>query len=230
MHAHDRTLLASLGFADPDKRNPLHDFACQYLALRENHERIAGMVAPLDAPGVRSGRCFPEKTEYSRGRQWEWTATESQWHDLDDPVLEFPVSKGSGQYKRSIGFIDVMLPCDIAVEWRGTSRLMEGGKVVSERPYKDYQLRIMGAFVEVKIGRASVGDVLRQIVLYREHLDIDNYWDDPAWLLATPYQLDRTDKASLELAGVRHILLGEKFHRWAEERMSAPQFADSPEL
>ena len=30
-HAHDNTLLAKLGFADPDRKNPLHDMACQYL-------------------------------------------------------------------------------------------------------------------------------------------------------------------------------------------------------
>ncbi len=32
MHSHDRTLLARLGFSDPDKKEPLHDLACAYLA------------------------------------------------------------------------------------------------------------------------------------------------------------------------------------------------------
>src|ERR1700690_2789619 len=31
-HAHDRTLLASLGFADPDKKDQMHDLACEYLS------------------------------------------------------------------------------------------------------------------------------------------------------------------------------------------------------
>ena len=31
MHSFDRPMLAKFGFADLDKRNPLHDLACQYL-------------------------------------------------------------------------------------------------------------------------------------------------------------------------------------------------------
>lgn len=230
MHSHDRTLLASLGFADPDKRNPLHDFACQYLALRENHERIAGMAMPLDAPGVRCDRCFPEANQHGRGRPWEYRCEASQRHVLAEPMLEFSVSKGEGKYKSTIGFVDVVLPCDVKVELRGTVRLMEGGKVIVERPYSDSYDRLMSAFIEVKIGRASAGDVLRQIGLYREYVDIENYYDTPPWFLATPYAIDRTDKATLESAGIRHILLGEKFQRWAAERQSAPVLAESPEL
>ncbi len=32
MHSHDRTLIAELGFKDPDKGEPEHDLACNYLA------------------------------------------------------------------------------------------------------------------------------------------------------------------------------------------------------
>jgi hypothetical protein len=35
MHTHDRTLIASLGFNDPDKKNVLHDLACAYLTQTE---------------------------------------------------------------------------------------------------------------------------------------------------------------------------------------------------
>ncbi len=44
MHAHDRTLISRLGFADPDKKEPLHDLACRYLALPVNARRLASMV------------------------------------------------------------------------------------------------------------------------------------------------------------------------------------------
>lgn len=33
-HAHDKTLLSSLGFADPDKREPLHDRGCQFIGSK----------------------------------------------------------------------------------------------------------------------------------------------------------------------------------------------------
>jgi len=32
MHSHKRTLLASLGFNDPDKKDSRHNLGCQYLA------------------------------------------------------------------------------------------------------------------------------------------------------------------------------------------------------
>ena len=45
MHAHDRTLLASLGFADRDKQNPRHALACRYLCRPEVAEKlIDGLV------------------------------------------------------------------------------------------------------------------------------------------------------------------------------------------
>lgn len=42
----DRTLLAHLGFADPDKKNPIHDLACRY--VMENAMTVARMT--LDDP------------------------------------------------------------------------------------------------------------------------------------------------------------------------------------
>jgi hypothetical protein len=35
MHSFDRTLLAKLGFSDPDSRDRMHDLGCQYLAQPE---------------------------------------------------------------------------------------------------------------------------------------------------------------------------------------------------
>ena len=39
-HTHDRTLLAQLGFADPDKNDAMHDLVCEYLAEKLEKERI----------------------------------------------------------------------------------------------------------------------------------------------------------------------------------------------
>lgn len=243
MHAHDRTLLASLGFADPDKRNPLHDFACQYLALRENHERLAGMVAPLDAPNasVVEGSAFKFSPEGVYQERFRFVETQSM--ELRKPTLEFPISKGEGKYKTSVGFVDVVLPHVNKIVRRGVLFEVSGGARANERDHVAEIERRVTVYVEVKIGRASAAEVLRQIGLYREH--VPSFDDDGVpgpgrgaervlqtfrWLLATPYTIDRTDKATLEGAGIRHILLGEKFQRWAAERQSAPVLAESPEL
>lgn len=48
-HAHDRTLLAKLGFADPDKKDARHDLACRYTALPESGLAIAKAEDARDA-------------------------------------------------------------------------------------------------------------------------------------------------------------------------------------
>lgn len=83
MHAKDRTLLAGLGFTDPDKKNPLHDLACQYLASEERSTKILG----LTTAGVRDRAA--------------WV--------LDGTSLEEHITKGEGQYRTTIGFADLIV-------------------------------------------------------------------------------------------------------------------------
>lgn len=42
----NHTLLSRLGFADTDKKHGLHDLGCEYLALPENTQRLAGLLWP----------------------------------------------------------------------------------------------------------------------------------------------------------------------------------------
>lgn len=46
MHTKDQTYLAKLGFADRDKKNPLHDAACLYLTQREKLLKLAKLCFP----------------------------------------------------------------------------------------------------------------------------------------------------------------------------------------
>src|SRR5690349_9879295 len=45
-HSHERTLISGLGFADPDKKNRRHDYACQYLAQESLFPVIAKLFFP----------------------------------------------------------------------------------------------------------------------------------------------------------------------------------------
>lgn len=83
MHAKDRTLLAGLGFADSDKKNPLHDLACQYLATPERATKILGLVTA--GVGDRRG----------------WV--------VDGASLEEHITKGERQYRSTIGFADLII-------------------------------------------------------------------------------------------------------------------------
>lgn len=82
MHSHDRTLLARLGFADPDKKDPRHDWACQYLAQNEVALRVL-------------------RSLYA-GPKWRDHVVKGRRH-------EAPITKGEGQYKVTVGFADLLL-------------------------------------------------------------------------------------------------------------------------
>jgi hypothetical protein len=95
-HSYDRTLLARLGFADPDKTDPKHDLACQYLANDEQSRKLAEQVCEF-------------------GRH-EWT--EKAFSDRVEKAqvsFEVPVSKGEGRYKTTIGFLDLLIKYYIEV-------------------------------------------------------------------------------------------------------------------
>jgi hypothetical protein len=201
-HSHDRTLLASLGFADPDKREPLHDLACEYLSQTPQSERIARLVEP----GVVS--------------------VESR--------TEVAILKGDGQYRTTIGFLD------LRIDWVGK---IKNGFVI----------------VEVKINRVTVGEMIRQINLYREYAEqsgrsgtvalsssldasvfrqrlrdlgasrtpeesagnsskSSSMYVGSSCVVATAFDLDPGQIDTLQHENIRAIRLGEGFEKWFEER------------
>jgi hypothetical protein len=74
--------------------------------------------------------------------------------------------------------------------------------------------------VEVKIAPVGLGDVLRQINLYREYGFADY------WILATAFEMSTAMVEGLRAAGVHSVHLGEGFRKWAAEQHAAPRAAD----
>jgi hypothetical protein len=246
MHAKDRTLLASLGFADPDKGDDLHDLACRYLAQPEHALRLVRM---FPAPDSRGWVCADD-----RGRPRSTDLVEVR------AALEVPISKGEGQYRSTIGFADLLVfpswrhvyliekpwtrplvdsewVCVCASagrschgarchygrtslgDWRPGSSMMVGigpAPPSEWRPSGEASEAAKGSpvCVEVKIGRVSVGSLLRQIGLYRQHIE-------GRWVVASPRGWSSSEKAAIESAGVKAIRLGDAFTRWAEEQRTA---------
>src|SRR4029077_18978947 len=103
MHAYDRTLIASLGFADPDKGEPLHDLACAYIAepkvvralFRAEPAKKIRMRDHYNGDGRRFDGVIGQKTTY--GAQ-----------------LEVPLLKGRGRYQTTVGFLDALLTRETA--------------------------------------------------------------------------------------------------------------------
>lgn len=176
MHASDRTLIARLGFADPDKRDQLHDLACQYVVQPAAVEAMGLAVVASDKSTT------PLRLDPSSRAQFEC-----------------PISKGEGQYKTTIGFVDVVLPMgyDYLTKWHPVP-----------------------VFVEVKIAPVGLGEVLRQIRLYEE------YVGGQLWVLVAAFELSESLVRGLRDEHVKPVQLGPNFRAWAAEQKSAPRAAD----
>jgi hypothetical protein len=214
MHSHDRTLAASLGFQDPDKGDPRHDLACQYLATPDVARKVvAAFVEPTLTRHARAsdGGGF-------RGRAW------MEFGCLGPPQFERPVIKGEGQYRSVVGFVDLVVP--IILLERIVGQKLDGhdwdGIRSTERvrPVDSTYRRAAEVLVEVKVGPVPIGSVLRQLNLYRTFLYPGYLVPDLFWVLATVSPYDPSDLAVLKSANVHHVRLGEAFDAWCREKSS----------
>jgi hypothetical protein len=188
MHSYDRTLIASLGFADPDKREPLHDLACQYLAEPGPSRKLWEAILAKHF----TSKWSPDQKLARRN-----------FH-------EFVITKGEGKYKTTIGFID------LKIEY---SRVVEAAKPDGSTYEDCWQMANLA--IEVKVHPVPIGDVVRQINLYKQFVN-DNLSEPlTGWLLATTYQLSEGDAALLRSQLIHWAHLGENFQRWIAERQAA---------
>ena len=167
-HSHSRTMLASFGFSDPDKKEPRHDLACRYVSQPDVLARILQIF---------QGRINP-----------------IEYH------LEHHLTKGEGQYKTTIGFLDgyfegwlgiKTFPCRSAPPGcpdPPVTKGLENRNTDEYRKYEDLLKRWIEAYqsspldeeatlwlrksfiVEVKIKPVPVGDIMRQLALYETYL------------------------------------------------------------
>src|SRR4051794_16944824 len=132
MHSHDRTMVAKLGFADPDKRDDRHELACQFLVQPD----VAGGVGAMEQPElIRSSGAegYPPRagcdSPSCRGRDVYWDREFVQQHvamefdgvRLVRGVTELAISKGEGPYRTTVGF------CDVHLEFDYVYRVLEAG-------------------------------------------------------------------------------------------------------
>jgi hypothetical protein len=196
MRANDRTLLASLGFSDPDKQDHRHDLACRYLSQPDVSSRLCGILL---------GPTLTSKNTVRNNADDEGVAA---------AVLgvrartEMPISKGDGQYKTTIGFLDVSYEVGLShhIYWGATIR------------------NSLSAACEVKIGKTSVGEIIRQISLYREHRGV------AAFAAVTAFPLTEGEVGQLRQANIYHLTLGPKFDQFCSADSAGNRPNASPEL
>jgi hypothetical protein len=153
---------------------------------------------------------------------------------------EMALAKGEGQYKTVVGFVDAVIQFGIrwrthGLMWKPKRRSVEvtpasgimgpASKYKSATyrdewtdepvPFSEQERFAARAMVEVKIAECSIGDILRQIKLYREFGDgrsID------AWFVAVAYKVTTHFVDEMRREGIQVITLGPKFKQWIEAR------------
>lgn len=203
MHSHDRTLLAKLGFQDPDRRDPIHDLACRYLCEPERARRVHDKFIGPNCMGEGGGwlRSLVFKLETCSANQ------------------EVAISKGVNQYRTTIGFVDAV----IGGRYRSTESEDYSGDCILET-------RVA---IEVKIHPVTASELLRQLNLYREYdspsgavlqeghrLDpsgrVWTYAGRTQWVAAVRFDITSGFINSLRGEGVEVVRLGRSFDEWLE--------------
>lgn len=249
-HAHDRTLLSSLGFSDRDKSDRRHYLACRYVCEESQHLALTRLfVSPSEASLESEG-------PFARSAQ-----------------QEVAISKGQNQYKTTIGFVDVLLGSTWREKHKADShdvRLREQAEEALRTAERDLErcARVSVGFgseeyyrekrdearkktvddwhigepldkpciirasayiaVEVKIVECGVDSIIRQIALYREYPLRDGYSEVcPLWVAATLFPLSSSDVLVLKQHGIGHVVLGAGFASYCAVEGVA---SGSPEL
>jgi hypothetical protein len=198
-HAYNKTLLARLGFGDEDRRNSLHDQACQFLV---RPEVVQQLLKTLLARVVVSQKLTRQVCRgYSSAVAVEYRLKDFRWTEAR---TEQTVVKGKDQYKTTIGFLDVSLMFVSLWEPLTTSQ---------EANYSETH----SFAIEVKAGKVPVSEVIRQINLYREFVSFDT------WLLATPWPISEVEKTTLDGEKIKHILLGDSFREFVAQNEKSPE-------
>lgn len=199
-HTHEHTLLARLGFADPDRHDPLHDAICRYLTSPVGRRAVATVCGPQDSNYMSNGS--------KRTRTHEITEIETE--------REYPVAKGKGANRYLIGFLDAIVSATYRREESTESASGEVETEVSRPIHKSY-------VIEVKVRRESIGQILRQVNLYRDFINT-NYNTDYIWLidyqfvLATRYKPTDEELETLSSQNIVHLYVGKGFDRYMEEQ------------
>lgn len=212
------TLLSHLRSADADLSNPRHDLACRYVAEPAVALKIVrGLLPPARKPA--------EDLDLFRG---EWRGTiHTEFAGLGKPTFHSLLSKRTGRSDTAIGYVDVIQPYTYETRRVGESRRSQfsgGDREWQRDPLGEWYPVHRKIVVEIKVSPVSVGEVVRQVALYREHLKADE------WVVATAFPVTSPELSELTDAKITHFRLGAGFERWAAAQECLPPDQSSVDL
>jgi hypothetical protein len=231
MDSHDRTLLARLGFQDPDGENALHERACQYLAEPEQARKIVETFAAAEVDPTRELTTWEWCKAHRADEHLAFRRTESRIQNTW-PAVEKVISTGVGEHQTTVGSLDVRIGYVYEAHEVGKGKILRG-KDRGVYPFDRWTAVSGGEVcVEVKIARVPASDILRQINLYREYVrpPVGGMTWRPVqtrWVAAVAFDLSNIEIGLLRCQRVEVVRLGERFERWAESHTGA---ASLPEL
>lgn len=225
MAARDNTLLSRLGFKDVDKKNSKHDYAAKYLSQSSVIEHIVSSISHKShylkykcinhGVSTNSNKCPMDTTSKDQCEMHEVSEPEITFDQIItvDTKQEVPLSKGTGQYKTTIGFMDAVINVAYSVTQKNKTRKSSNDDWV-ETLSTIVKNEVL--FVEVKVNPTEIGDILRQIKLYREYLSSE--LSRNMWYLVTTFDINEEAQEQLLDEGIQWIKLGPKFDAWFNER------------
>lgn len=110
-HSHQQTLLAKLGFSDPDHKDPRHTLACEYLCKPEVLQKMGQVLFEVAPTPVER----PDKIVLAPGANLPTgtlKATDS-WIESRSAKTEVPVMNHTYNSKYYVGFVDVSVSFSI---------------------------------------------------------------------------------------------------------------------
>jgi hypothetical protein len=229
-----------MGFADPDKKNPLHDLACVYIA-QKGFEIANHLVPPIPREvKVTFMKMIEDKSDLAKLCHKVGSAP-SLVHEVADFTVEADVVNSvmcveiyfemekiithrSGNYRRDVGFLDVCVFVKRSIDFN----LPKICEKLGRDDLKKIELvreSVLSMAFEVKTTPGSTYNAIRQIKLYKEYVDtrIDcNGRPIPVydyWVLATTFPISEAEKFALKNEGILWLQLGPKFAKWASEQI-----------
>ncbi len=186
-------MLANLGFSDKDKDSD-HDDACAY--LRSHPEKLSALHPGIDFKDQRGDRV---RRTYGP-TTWALTA-----------ATEVALSKGHGQYKTTVGFLDVVIYREKSAHLT-YEEIGYGGNWTKEE--EDVVNEVTPLLVEVKAKHVSEAEVLRQISLYRQYVE-------GVWFVVVLFEPSLQFVEELSAADIVVVKLGTSFREWLAGRLKA---------